>query len=68
MIDVLAEAAVWSVAYSVGDLSLFYSGGEFDYPFGGFKDSGLGREGDFGDADLMAFTETQTIRVATRDS
>ncbi|KAF4661010.1 Succinate-semialdehyde dehydrogenase, mitochondrial [Perkinsus chesapeaki] len=36
----------------------------YDNPFGGFKDSGLGREGDYSDADLLAYTEMQTIAVA----
>ena len=33
-------------------------------PCGGFRQSGLGREGDWGDADLSSFTETQVIKLA----
>ncbi|KAF4668857.1 Succinate-semialdehyde dehydrogenase, mitochondrial [Perkinsus olseni] len=52
----------------VVDVNSHGPSGNFEYPFGGFKDSGLGREGDFADADLTAYTEVQTIRVATRGS
>jgi len=33
-------------------------------PCGGFKQSGLGREGDWAEADTCAFTETQVIKLA----
>ena len=33
-------------------------------PCGGFKQSGLGREGDWGEADLLSFTETQVVKLA----
>ena len=36
-------------------------GGGARAPFGGFKQSGIGRV--FGDGDIEAFTETQTVKV-----
>ena len=36
-------------------------GGRLDVPFGGFKQSGIGRV--FGQGDIDAFTETQTLQI-----
>ena len=35
-----------------------------DAPLGGYKHSGIGREGDWGAADIAAYTETQILKLS----